>query len=418
MQTRVLVQVFFSCSPARIQHHLSKILSAEAILTNPNTGKEINLRNNVVAAVMIVGSGVTKVVATLLAEFGIPVISGSASSPDLDDRVNFPYFLRTVASDVEQATGMAQIAQRLDWNYLSLLYVTNNYGSKGKEAFMEEAGSRGICVADKPEPIPDVNVPDSSLREVYTRLQNYKSGVVVYYGTEKRIEEFLSVINNSSFIFLASEDWGDRTYMLDVGGLNTLGSITMKFEVSDIDVTEFKKYISNMSAASVNASRNPWMHEFWEDHFQCDLDSTITHLHASPCAGSLRLSSSEVESLSRDQRVVHVIQAIRVLFKGARRAKLEFCSYERTFPCADYQAETHVADFVHYLRDVRLLRGGQEVRVFDDNGNGNIGFDVYNVQTDGSGLYYRNVSIFTTIRTYIICIIWIVKEVNGLTFLS
>lgn len=36
----------------------------------------------------------------------------------------------------------------MGWSYVGLLYVNNNYGTKGALAFQRTAAARGICVAD------------------------------------------------------------------------------------------------------------------------------------------------------------------------------------------------------------------------------------------------------------------------------
>ena len=74
-------------------------------------------------------SGVTVTLSFQFMSLTIPVISYASSSPDLDDRVNFPYFYRTVPSDVEQANAMIKIV-----------------GSKGKELLMKYAKESAICV--------------------------------------------------------------------------------------------------------------------------------------------------------------------------------------------------------------------------------------------------------------------------------
>ena len=58
-----------------------------------------------------------------LDQLQINVVSYAASSPDLDDKADFPYFLRTVPSDVYQAKVMLSIIQAMGWEYVGLLYV-------------------------------------------------------------------------------------------------------------------------------------------------------------------------------------------------------------------------------------------------------------------------------------------------------
>ena len=374
-------------SSAQTDLVLSQILSGEVTLTNPDTGKRIEVER-IAAAVMTVSSSVTIPVGFLMTEKKIPVISASASSPDLDDRINFPYFLRTVPSDVEQARAMISIIKRMGWNYVSLLYVENNYGSKGKEAFVRLANESGICIADSPEGISDVNSDnsDSELIGVFTRLNIQRADVVVYFGTEARIEEFLKVINGrteqNNFIFLASEDWGDRQYILNIGKDRTLGSITLKNEVESLAGRPLEQHLRSLNPDSISHSRNPWFVEYWEEKFKCDLPQTFRHKFNNICDKTLKFSDNNITEFVEDHRIVHTVVAVQALAHGLKKSQKEFCDPDlpqgNTFPCQYYFQ--YITDVVKNIREVEIARGGNDARVFKDDGNGNVGFKVNNVQ--------------------------------------
>lgn len=70
----------------------------------------------VVGVVGCLSSDCTLSTASFFTPLRTPVISYAASSPDLDDRVNHPYFLRTVPSDEEQAIAMTKVGRHfLGW---------------------------------------------------------------------------------------------------------------------------------------------------------------------------------------------------------------------------------------------------------------------------------------------------------------
>ncbi|KAH3880595.1 uncharacterized protein LOC127878558 [Dreissena polymorpha] len=383
-------------SYARMQLLLTKIMSGETRLKHPVTGKPIDLRNKIVAVVTIVSSTVTKAIADLMAEFYVPVISASASSKDLDDRANFPYFLRTIPSDGEQAKAMAHIVKKNDWKYISLMYVKNNYGSKGRDAFMNEAKNNGLCIANEPEGITDVDANDIDLKEVSTRILNHKTDITVYFGTEMRMKQFLRIINdNTPYIFLGSEDWGDRQHLLSDTGNKTLGSITMKNDNASIDTLSFRDYLTRANPQNISFTRNPWFTEYWEDLFKCDLPFSITNRYLHECKVDQRFSQPALQEFMGDQRVLHTIYVIQALFEGLKAAKEKFCKFDETFPCDAYRGEKHADIYLSILRNVKLLRNGMATRVFRDDGNGNIGFLINNVQigTDGK-LFYAQVGTF------------------------
>lgn len=66
-------------------------------------------QGQVVGVVGCLSSDSTLAVASFCTPLRIPVVSYAASSPDLDDPVNYPYFLRTVPSDEEQAIAMTEV---------------------------------------------------------------------------------------------------------------------------------------------------------------------------------------------------------------------------------------------------------------------------------------------------------------------
>lgn len=66
--------------------------------------------DQVVGVIGSLSSGSTMAVADFFTPLRVPVISYAASSPDFDDKVNFPFFLRTVPSDDEQAKAMAAVS--------------------------------------------------------------------------------------------------------------------------------------------------------------------------------------------------------------------------------------------------------------------------------------------------------------------
>ncbi|XP_053378341.1 uncharacterized protein LOC123530210 isoform X2 [Mercenaria mercenaria] len=389
-------------SSAQTELVLSQILSGEVTLTNPYTGSRIEVER-IAAAVMTVSSSVTIPVGLLMTEKKIPVISASASSPDLDDRINFPYFLRTVPSDVEQARAMISIIKRMGWSYVSLLYVENNYGSKGKEVFVRLANESGICIADPPEGISDVNDDnsDSELISVFSRMINQRADIVVYFGTESRIAHFLKVMNSRNerdeFIFLASEDWGDRQYILNIGQRRTLGSVTLKNEVESLADGPLANHIRSLSPDSISSYRNPWFVEYWEENFECDLPLSFRHKYNKICDNTVKFSNDDITDFVEDHRIVHTVVAVQALAHGLKMSQEEFCNPNlpqgNTFPCQKYFQ--YIPDVVKYIREVEIPRAGSNVRVFRDDGNGNIGFKINNVQEESeNNLEYKTVGSY------------------------
>ncbi|KAL3852371.1 hypothetical protein ACJMK2_016025 [Sinanodonta woodiana] len=373
--------VFDDCySPARISLIITQFMSGTMPLIKPNSTEAINPKK-VVAVIGSTSSGSALLTGLILTRLNIPFISSASSSPDLDDRINFPYFLRTVPSDKEQAKAMISIIKKMGWEFVSVLYVANNYGSKGTEAFLQFANQSNICVADRPLGIAENSKDTGELSNILFQLRNQKSKVVVYFGTDTKIMELLTLIRGSieNFIFLGSEDWGNKEQILKMGGIVTLGSIIMKFESHERqDNKAFANYIKNLRPES--NTRNPWFREFWNGYFQCDFENTFNVKYRSICKTNIAFDDTFTQSTSNDQRIIQTMDAVSATGIGVKKALESICLGvpPQNYPCDKYfQFPDEVTK---QIRAVTLIRGTEETRIFREDGNGNIGFDILNVQ--------------------------------------
>lgn len=386
--------IFDDCySSAQLELVITQFMSGELLLKKPGSSSEIIDKAKIVAAVGSLGSDRAIVLSFLFTALKIPYISSSSSSPDLDDRINFPYFLRTVPSDVDQARAMVEIMKVMEWEYASALYVSNNYGSKGLEQFLRFANASNICIAEPTESLPSVDTAELNLQTIFSRFKNQNAKVVMYFGTEARIADFLNHINNrNDFVFLASEDWGDQEYLLEIGGFGTLGSIILKNQgVSLPEDDSFVEFVKQLNP--YNNIRNPWFTEYWEHLFECNLPLSFNNKYAENCDPSQTFSVNSIQEVLKNQRIIHIIDAVEALWVGLQKSRIDFCEYANTFPCTKYFQ--NIAEVVANIKGVTLRRGNRDVRIFKDDGNGNVGFVILNVQQDrDQKLFYQQVGSY------------------------
>ena len=395
--------IFDDCySSAQLELLITQFMSGQLLLKKPNTSNEIIDKAKIVAAVGSLGSDRAIVLSFLFTNLKIPYISSSSSSPDLDDRINFPYFLRTVPSDVDQARAMVEIMKVMEWEYASALYVSNNYGSKGLEQFLRFANASNICIAEPAKSLPpvDSDTTGSNLQEIFSNLKNQNSKVVMYFGTEARIEDFLRMMDNrNDFVFLASEDWGDQEYLLEIGRYGTLGSIILKNQgVSLSEDDSFVDFVKKLNP--YNNVRNPWFTEYWEHLFECNLPLSFNNKYATDCDPDQTFSADKIQEVLKNQRIIHIIDAVEALWVGLQKSRIDICEYENSFPCPNYFRD--ISDVVENIKDVTLRRGNADVRIFKDDGNGNVGFAILNVQQDrDQKLFYQQVCHCSFLSTFL-----------------
>ncbi|GFR89750.1 LOW QUALITY PROTEIN: metabotropic glutamate receptor 5, partial [Elysia marginata] len=192
---------------------------------------------------------------------------------------------------------------------------------------------------------------------VWKKLREQGVKVVVFFGIDSRYRAFLSFLeerdNHGDFIFLASEEWATNKKILELSPLSARGSITLKVEEVDLeDVDTFRGHLANKRPSPQDT--NIWFSEFWQYAFQCNLPGGFINTFGKLCEGKfpcpyLRLKASELTSMIRKQS---------------------------------------------------RMAGSLNFPVFDQYGNGALGFDVYNVQKLDNGIYdYIKVGTFNSRST-------------------
>jgi polar amino acid transport system substrate-binding protein len=80
------------------------------------------------------------------AQIGIPVISNSATQPDLSDRNAYPAFYRTVLSDSIAALAIVDLFNRFNWTSCVIIYQNDAFGSGGVKAISDVFNKNELTV--------------------------------------------------------------------------------------------------------------------------------------------------------------------------------------------------------------------------------------------------------------------------------
>ncbi|WAQ97706.1 GRM4-like protein [Mya arenaria] len=324
------------------------------ILTDFTTGHVVDA-DRVVAVVGSLSSPVTILIGDIVNAANLPLVSYSASSMELDNRIRYPYFLRTVPSDPVQIHGMIQLVVQLEVNHVGLVYIDDAYGINGKEGLLNEAKLKNICIRDPISISQDMTT--SQLDKVINKLFTQQVRVVLYFGIDTLARRLLLTFKDNDnqgkpLIFIASDGWGtNRELVAAEVEKASLGAL-----VFTVSAKEFQNRFRNGA--------------------RCEKETMTTYLN-----------DSLVGNLVKDQRGVHTGLAVQAVASGYK----QFCTERqiRSIPC--YQAaRTSPTDLVNSIR--RQSISGK--RLFDESGNGNIGFTIHNIQLDADGrAFYKEVRL-------------------------
>ncbi|KAK3103433.1 hypothetical protein FSP39_019176 [Pinctada imbricata] len=332
-------------------------------------------------------SGVTVPLSFQFMNLKIPVVSYASTSPDLDDRNNFPYFFRTVPSDIDQAAAMIQIIRKFNWHYVGLVYVDNNYGSKGKELLMRYAIEHSICIAD---PIVVSDSPNEDYYNVLAKMNSKKTSVFLYFGTDTVMRNILQKLDvfrdNFHFMFIASEDNYD---ILQQFGAVSEGSLVFKIDTITVDKT-FNQYLRDRTPQLETG--NSWFREFWSYYFGCNPIGGFDKRDFAECSNGQYFNDSSISKFVNDQSVNQIMNAVYASGVALKEVQEKLCIISPP-PCENSmeRANEMAAIFQDVKLNISQSGSTSQFQVFNNERNGNLGFEILNVQQSGNS--YRNVKV-------------------------
>ncbi|KAL3852083.1 hypothetical protein ACJMK2_015770 [Sinanodonta woodiana] len=365
-------------SPFNISIFLSDFFSKRTLLTDPFTELLID-SDTVVAIIGARSSSVSLIVADQATMLGIPMISYAASVSDLDDRDRYPYFMRTVPSDTVQVDALVQLLHIFGFTHVGALYYDTDYGRKVMKEFTDSAKKVGICVK-KPLKISKVDNNDA-IKNTLTRLYQQLPTVVVYFGIPDLTIKILNILNedlgrNDPLVLFTSETSVTNDIL---NHLKSAGSfIVATNSRTYIDGGRFARYLATFNSTA--ASENIWLPRFWEDANDCDFRQSFQKTHQGPCASDILsgLNSIKRDAVLAEQRTAHVIQAVfsvGAVFANVTKNICKAISY-----CLKLRQQPEV--FYNELLSVQLTTDQNETfRPFNNDGNGNTGICIYNIQS-------------------------------------
>ena len=110
---------------------------------------------------------------------GIPVVSYSATDPDLSDRNAYPAFHRTVPSDNEATESIARLFLRFNWTSCIVIHQNDQFGLGGAKALTEAFDNYGLVVRE----LVEFDINTGSVRgKLKDRLTTSTTRIVVVWA--------------------------------------------------------------------------------------------------------------------------------------------------------------------------------------------------------------------------------------------
>ena len=321
-------------------------------------------------------------ITNLLQLFNIPLISYSATAPLLSDKVQYPYFLRTVPPDNYQAKVLADIVNYFNWTYVVAVHSSDVYGKEGITAFVNEFKNFTLnrCVASDPIEIPYPGATVAQYDQAVDKLEApyvANATVIVLFAQLETVEGLLDAVQRRRdrdgtfamrrFVWVGTDSW---TASLDEDGYKIAQNVVGVIPEA-LNSTGFDQYFQSLHIS--NHTDNPWFAEYWEDYFNCSLNGTI------PAIRRCNVSSQSFSTLSgksyvADRYLPYCIRTLYAIIYALRDIQRDLCNGSGLCKTTLSATRNDVSAidgrlFLKYLLKVNFSTGSGDNASFKENGD-------------------------------------------------
>lgn len=383
-----------SCNqPLLIQSILLKLFKEGIQLSDGS--RVTDIRNNTLGFVAAYGSSISLATASVLQEFNFPQISYASTAAVLSDRKTYKYFLRTCTPDDKQALAMLNIVKTLNSSYIQIMYSEGTYGEGGRNAIVNAAKESKICVAN------EIKVEENNYNRIRDDLLKTPYATVILLFLKSHVindvlTELHETVEQWSYIFIGSEAFGTRKDIITQKP-KLEGTISLSLQMNPLTGTsKFEKYLYNRLITR-ESDINPWTRDYFEERNSCYMSGSFNKMFDSQC------SEIEEEFNSKDYQpeiwTSFAINAMFSLLQGSNQAFKELCGTQSSSLCKQYRDDPVTVYNSIKNQRMEIEQNEGPSRVFNNNGDGNIGYKIYQVHktlTDTSQLTYKEVKLYNT----------------------
>ncbi|XP_078509303.1 extracellular calcium-sensing receptor-like [Lissotriton helveticus] len=196
----------------------------------------------------------------------------------MSDKVQFPSFLRTIASAGSRAQAFIELCLHYGWTWIGILASDNDYGVENGQKLLAEAPKSGICV-EFLETLA-TKTTKKSLSRVIDVIRQSTSKVIVCFTFSPQMIQFLKEISAQSItgkVWIANTSWFPSPVFALSDLWQTLHG-TVGFAVYSGEIPMFKEFLYSIHPSKF--ANDIYMKQFWEHVFSCqwreDLNRTVT----------------------------------------------------------------------------------------------------------------------------------------------
>ncbi len=204
-------------------------------------------------------------VAALAGILDIPVISPSASSSIIDNRVKYYNIFRAIPSDAVQVAAILSLLRKFNWTYVSAVCSDGYNGKESLDLFASLAATVDICIARRT--ILTVTPTDKDYADAVKDLKSDpKADVVVLFTNSRHTKKLLSAVGTErQFTWISGTGWSTEMTVARNASSVINGSIVLQY--AEKEDAGFIEYFLNLK---LHKNSYTWFKEFWSETFRCN----------------------------------------------------------------------------------------------------------------------------------------------------
>ncbi|XP_029435643.1 vomeronasal type-2 receptor 26-like, partial [Rhinatrema bivittatum] len=326
-------------------------------------------------------------IARLTGIFRYPQISYGSMDLLFSDRVQFPFFYRTVPDDHSQYQGFIQLLNLFRWTWVGIITSEDDSDQRGSEELKMEIIRSGSCV-EFLEKLPLTFKDNQLLRVIQisdTVEKSLAKVVIIYSATSVVISHFCNpwwqvIADKVWLISAASSSLGTLNSPMTLSYCSTLNG-SLAFSIPKGKIPGFKDFLYHLHPSTFPDPS--FLQPLWRDAFQCELQHGSEHSNLTKCTGQETLANLPLWQfdVNNFQFTYSIYIAVYIMAHALHNM------YTAEFQLSGVQKqEFHPWQLNHYIKEVHFKTpNGYEI-FFDDKGNVPAHFDIENwiLLPDGS----------------------------------
>ncbi|XP_063063874.1 taste receptor type 1 member 1-like [Engraulis encrasicolus] len=214
-------QIFDHCTDG---HNFPAVLRVRSSNGSVTAGQRQRLDdNNFIAFIGAYSSTESMSLAPMLMMDMFPMVSYSATTSTLSDKLVYPSFMRTVPTSKAEMRLIVQIIKHFGWNWVAFLASVSDYSVNGLELFVEQTQNTSICLAY----YEHLNAA-SHLKQVFDKLNMLNVNVIILFIEPQMAVNIVTSALKHNFhhkVWIASDAWALNQQLLKLHGLSKIGSV-------------------------------------------------------------------------------------------------------------------------------------------------------------------------------------------------